>query len=623
LGGIGKTQLASEFVHRYGRYFEGGAFWVSFGAPDSIPAEIASCGGAAALDLRPDVASLPLADQVGLVSAAWQGPLPRLLVFDNCEDAALLAQWRPPTGNSRVLVTSRRAEWSRALGVRTLPLGVLERGESIALLREHRPELGDDDPDLAAIAEELGDLPLALHLAGSFLERYRHADFGAPAAYLARLRRPDLLEHRSLTEGDLSPTGHDQHVARTFALSRDRLDPADATDEIAVGLLSRAACFAPGEPIPRDLLSASLDLAEAESEGGLDFEDALRRLTDLGLMDAQADGALVLHRLLAAFARAEAEDAEEARSSVEAAVLAAAQRLNQEGYPAPLLAWQPHLRAVAENAATTGSEQAGGLHNELGAHLRMVADFAGARAAFERALTIAEKALGPDHPDVAAVINNLGNVLQDHGDLVGARTAYERALAIDESTFGPDHPEVATGVNNLRSVLHDQGDLAGARAAFERALAIDEVAFGPDHPKVAIRINNLGNVLQEKGNLAGARTAYERALAIDEKAFGPDHPKVASGINNLGGVLQSEGDLAGARAAYERALSIDETAFGPDHPQVATVVNNLGLVLKTEGDLAGARAAFERALAIFEKVLGNDHPDTMAVRGNLDIVNRL
>jgi tetratricopeptide (TPR) repeat protein len=449
LGGIGKTQLASEFVHRYGRYFEGGVFWVSFGAPDSIPAEIASCGGAGALDLRPDFGKLPRADQVGLVSAAWQGPLPRLLVFDNCEDEALLAQWRPPAGGGRVLVTSHRADWSRALGVRALALGVLARPESIALLREHRPDLDDGDPELAAIAEELGDLPLALHLAGSFLERYQHAEFGAPAAYLAQLRRPDLLDHRSLTEGDLSPTGHDQHVARSFAMSDDRLDPDDSTDVTARDLLSRAACFAPGEPIPRDLLSASLGTAEAESDDGRRFEDALHRLTGLGLIEAQPDGTLVLHRLLAAFARVEAAEADAARSSVEGAVLDAAARLNQEGYPAPLLAWQPHLRAVAENAAATESEQAGSLFNSLGYHLRTIADFAGARAAFERALAIFEATLGPDHPNVAVALNNLGSVLQDQGDLAGARAAFERALAIDETAFGSDHPSTVGVRGNL------------------------------------------------------------------------------------------------------------------------------------------------------------------------------
>ena len=231
LGGIGKTQLASEFVHRYGQYFAGGVFWLSFADPEAIPAEIASCGGPGVLDLRRDFGNLALDDQLRLVLSAWQGPLSRLLVFDNCEDEVLLAQWRPPSGGSRVLVTSRRGKWSKALGVQALPLGVLGRDESIALLRKHRPELSEDDPDLAAIAEELGDLPLALHLAGSFLEGYQHADFGTPVAYLAQLRRPDLLAHRSLTTGEFSPTQHEQHVARTFALSYDQLtvnEPIDA-----------------------------------------------------------------------------------------------------------------------------------------------------------------------------------------------------------------------------------------------------------------------------------------------------------------------------------------------------------------------------------------------------------
>jgi hypothetical protein len=33
LGGIGKSQLASEFVHRYGQYFASGVYWLSGGRP--------------------------------------------------------------------------------------------------------------------------------------------------------------------------------------------------------------------------------------------------------------------------------------------------------------------------------------------------------------------------------------------------------------------------------------------------------------------------------------------------------------------------------------------------------------------------------------------------------------
>ena len=47
-------------------------------------------------------------------------------------------------------------------------------------------------------------------------------------------------------------------MARTFALSYDRLDPADPTDASALALLARAAHFAPGQPIPWDLLLATI-----------------------------------------------------------------------------------------------------------------------------------------------------------------------------------------------------------------------------------------------------------------------------------------------------------------------------------------------------------------------------
>src|SRR5215469_4852976 len=43
LGGLGKTQLAVEFVHRYGRFFAGGVFWLSFASADEISLQVADC----------------------------------------------------------------------------------------------------------------------------------------------------------------------------------------------------------------------------------------------------------------------------------------------------------------------------------------------------------------------------------------------------------------------------------------------------------------------------------------------------------------------------------------------------------------------------------------------------
>jgi hypothetical protein len=335
LGGIGKTQLASECAHRYGQFFAGGVFWLDFATAGTVPTEIAACGGPGALNL-PAFDALTFPDQVRRVQQEWQQPIPRLLIFDNCEDEALLNGWRPTSGGCRVLVTSRQAKWSAGLGVQALALGVLARAESIALLHKHRPDLRDADAD--AIAAELGDLPLALHLAGSTLETYRDdPTFGDPVAFLAELRSANLLDHEALRGVDTrhSPTNHELHVAKTFALSYDRLDHANPVDALAIQLLARAACLAPGEPIPRELLLATLQLDEADRVAAKQAARGIHRLLGLGLLEETDTGALRLHRLLAAFVQQTVTDTE-AQRTVEWTVNVEANRINGAGYPAAI-----------------------------------------------------------------------------------------------------------------------------------------------------------------------------------------------------------------------------------------------------------------------------------------------
>jgi len=615
LGGIGKTQLASEFVHRYGRYFEGGVFWMSFADPAAVPAEVAACGRS--LDLNPSYDTLPLDQQVLLVGEEWQKPVARLLVFDNCEDEHLLDRWRPKTGGARVLVTSRRARWDLALGVQIVSLTILPRPASIELLRRFRPDLRADDPALNEIAEDLGDLPLALHLAGSFLQRYANSPIGKPAAYLAALRRKGLLDHPSLQGKDspISPTGHAAHVARTFALSFEQLDSEDDTDALALALLARAAYFACGEPIPRDLLLKTAG-SGAEDLDDTRPDDALNRLTALGLLESNEEGALVVHRLVASFAR-NAGGGDEAQAAVEETLLEEAIHLNNAGVPGPLFAWQAHLRAVAEGAWEREDTTTAGLANELGFHLRIIGDYPGARFYYIRALAIREKALGMEHSDTAQSLNNLGALLTSQGDLSGARLYYEKALAVGEKILGPEHPNTARILTNLGSVLHRQGHLAEARPHLDRALAICEKTLALEHPNTAISLNNLGGLLYSQGDFAGARSYYERALTIREKVLGSEHPGTSLSLNNLGGLLESQGDFEGARSYYDRALAIREKILGPEHPDTANSLSNLGGLLQHQGHFAEARPYFERALTILEVRLGQDHPKTKSARENL------
>ena len=87
--------------------------------------------------------------------------------------------------------------------------------------------------------------------------------------------------------------------------------------------------------------------------------------------------------------------------------------------------------------------------NQTCLYLRGRAEFAEAKVLYDRALSLAEKAYGPDHPNVARDVNNLGSILQDLGNLKGAKEHYERALSIFRKSLGEDHPSTATVRNNI------------------------------------------------------------------------------------------------------------------------------------------------------------------------------
>ncbi len=90
-------------------------------------------------------------------------------------------------------------------------------------------------------------------------------------------------------------------MARTFAVSFEQLRPdEDATDAAARDLLARAACFAPGEPLPDDLLLATL-----ETEPPTLADDGLERLLALGLLERTGPESVRLHRLLARYVAGE------------------------------------------------------------------------------------------------------------------------------------------------------------------------------------------------------------------------------------------------------------------------------------------------------------------------------
>jgi hypothetical protein len=534
LGGVGKTQLASEFVHRYGRYFHG-VYWVSFAEPGGIPAEIAFCGGTGGMNLRPDFHTLPLEERVRAVMAEWQGELPRLLVFDNCEHEGLLDCWLPPTGGCRVLVTSRRGHWDPSLGVIDLPLDVFSRQESVALLCKHRPDLPADSAELDAIAEELGDLPLALDLAGRYLKRHRREV--TPAAYLLEIRRPELLEHPSLRRArGISPTKHDMDVWRTFALSYWRLDADDETDATAIRLLARAARLAPDVPIPDSLLALTLnphDSDDAPLELTTTVRDALDRLTHLGLLEESGGETLRMHRLVGAFALAEVPD-DGAQAAVEATCALAAGRAFREGQPARQEALLPHVRFVTDSARGRVDEMAANLCTALNVSLSQLRAYDEALPYAERAWEISVELYGLEDRLTLQRRSNIGEVFEGKRDRVQARAIYQEVLEAQERALDPEDPDVAATLNNLGASFVHEDHYHETLRLYRRALRIRERVWEGTRPDDPDRMENAYELAESYGNMG--------ALLIDlgrHEEAGP-HPA----LRGHAGTQASHGSVA-------------------------------------------------------------------------------
>jgi len=247
-------------------------------------------------------------------------------------------------------------------------------------------------------------------------------------------------------------------------------------------------------------------------------------------------------------------------------------------------------------------------HHILGSLFDEQADYEQARDHQEKAIAIAEAALGPRHPKVSTSVNNLGLIFRSLGEPDVARGHFLRALEIRETTYGPDHPAVAAVLANLGNAETDLGNFAAAMKVLTRTLEIRERSFGPDHLEVASTLLNIARVTYERGDFAAALRDNTRALAIQERELGPDHPRVTSNLFNVGVIKGELGDYDGAEAALSQTLARQLSTLDADHPRIGISYVALAEVAIERRDYGTARAQLERALPLLASALGPEHP---------------
>ena len=158
----------------------------------------------------------------------------------------------------------------------------------------------------------------------------------------------------------------------------------------------------------------------------------------------------------------------------------------------------------------------------------------------------------------AWLLNNLGCVFELHGELEAALHAQQEGLTLKEKALGHDQPDVGFSEGNLANVLAALGRNQEALEHVSRSIQILEKGLGSGHPEVATQLSNQGEILNALGRSGDARASFEKARIIWEREFGLDNRNLAYALTGIGVSDLAAGDAASAIVPLERAFKIRE-----------------------------------------------------------------
>ena len=536
--GCGKTQLASALAQQCEDKNWSLVAWINAVSPDTIQSDLVEL----AKRLKIDTSDHPAQDVIvrrcldHLKSAA---PTDRLIVFDNVEDINHLTRLIPSGDGVRVVATTTNKVGWEDQGWNSIKVGVFDRSESINYLLT---VTNSDDHDAAdALAERLGDLPLAIAQAAATA---RNGDLSL-VQYLDRLD-----SYRS--ERVIRPVPGDYYTddlatALCMAIEDALENLKDGTELAARHLLGALALLAEfGVPTHwLDPMTKQRDDREVHGTNRADGDSAHDALTELihrSIVQQSADKTTTtMHRLQAQVLRESWTETE----SVQAAQAAAA------------LLGRVNISAIPRNDTKSRRRETLDLIEQLRAITTQ--DYSGSLFAFKQ---------------VRKRLNEAFRHAHDLGLPFEALTL-NKAVDIIGELLGPDHRDSLTSRNNLAGAYESAGRLTEAITLYEQVLTDRIRILGEDHPDTLSSRNNLAGAYQRSGRLTEAITLYEQVLSDRTRVLGEDHPDTLTTRNNLAYSYHTAGRLTEAIMRWQAVCADCLRILGPDHPLTATVRENL------------------------------------------------
>jgi hypothetical protein len=578
-----------------------------------------------------------------------------LLIFDNADQPEDINDIIP-RGTGHVLITSRNHRWQAV--VNTLLVDVFSRAESVAFLNK-RVSNAISEPDATQLAQELGDLPLALEQAGAL-----QAETGMSVEEYLRL----LKERTSELLAESKPSEYPVSMTAAWEISVSQLK---AQLPEAVELL-RCCAFFGAEPIPRDVFLRAIPGVQPQLSGLLSqpilLTRAIRELGRFALARIDTVSRTIqVHRLVQALLREELSPAQQGlfRHDAHLLLATAAPKNPDDNTNWPLYAeLVAHVGPSGLDACQDPPARKFAL--DLARYLYLSGDRQSARTLLEVLLDRWKTDSGADHPDVLDAQRHLGNTLRDLGEYRAAYDLTQVTLERSRQILGPHDELTLVLMNSFGADLRARGEFGKARDLDEQSHRLHEEFLGASDPRTLRVMNSLALDYGLTSDYPAARELHQRTyLQQNEATSGVSKSDLLMSRSGLARAVRWCGEYKEARdlgydayefgrqqlgadhfwtlravkdlsvalwrtAAYDEALELAQDVFqrctrlfGAGHPDTLAAAMSLTNILRTIGQIDEAFELAKDTVELYPRVYGADHPYNHGCAGNLALLLRV